>query len=92
MNEKTIKHAYSVICTLKEQYGVIKDHEIPPLVNLQTGEDVGFAVILKLVNTYEYTDSFLNEWKEKFCADEILISIRHNQLIVKFTIHYDKNK
>ena len=90
MNEKTINHAYSVICTLKEQYGVIKDYEIPPLVNMQTGEDVGFAVILELVNVYEYTGSFLKEWKEKFCADEFMISIVHNQLVVKFTIHYEK--
>lgn len=47
MNEnKTYEHAGEVIKAIQEEYakGVIKDYEMPPLVNMKTGETIGFAV------------------------------------------------
>lgn len=89
--EKTVEHAYQVICELKEKYadGVIKGHEIPPLVNIETGEDTGFAVIIYLANKYEYADDILNEWKELLHADEYTVTAKRNQLAVKFKVHYN---
>ena len=94
MEAKTAEHAYQVICALKEEYaeGVIKDHEIPPLVNIHTGQGTGYAVIIHLANKYEYTDDVLNDWKQRFKADEYSVTAKHNQLTVKFSIHYDKEE
>ena len=92
MNEKTVEHAYQVLCALKEEYedGVIKGHQIPPLVNIRTGEETGFAVNIQLANKYEYTDAVLNDWKERLHADEYTVTAKRNQLTVKFIVHYDK--
>ena len=94
MKEKTVEHAYQVICALREEYaeGVIKDHEIPPLVNIRTGQDMGFAVIVYLANKYEYTDAVLNDWKERLHADEYTVTAKRNQLTVKFSVHYDREE
>ena len=94
MNEKTVEHAYQVICALREEYaeGVIKDHQIPPLVNIHTGQDTGFAVIIQLANKYEYTDAVLNDWKERLHADEYTVTAKRNQLTVKFSVHYGREK
>lgn len=89
---KTEKRAYEVICALKEEYadGVIKDYEMPPLVNIHTGKHTGFAVIVHLANKYEYTGDVLNDWKQRFHADEYTVTAKHNQLAVKYSVHYDK--
>lgn len=91
MNKKTVKYAYLVICELSEEYanGVIKEHMIPPLVNLRTGQETGYAVIIHLANKFEYTDAVLNDWKKRLNADEYSVTAKHNQLKVKFSVHYD---
>jgi hypothetical protein len=45
---KTTEYAHEVIKAMKEDYadGVIKDFEMPPLVNMKTGKTIGFAVVL----------------------------------------------
>lgn len=93
MKDKTVEHACQVICTLKEECidGVIKEYMIPPLVNMKTGRETGFSVLIYLSIKYEYTDAVLNDWKERLHADEYVISVKHNQLIVKFIVHYDNN-
>lgn len=94
MEAKTKKQAYEVICALKEEYadGVIKDHMMPWLVNIKSGEQTGFAVIIQLANKYEYTDDVLNDWKQRFQADGYSVTAKHNQLLMKFSIHYDKEE
>lgn len=88
--EKTQQQAAEVVRSLQGIYaeGVIKSWEIPPLVNIKTGKDIGFAVIIYLASKYEYTNDLLNDWKEKLSADEYTISAKRNQLQVKFTIRY----
>ena len=89
MNEKkTVEHAASVIKAMQEEYakGVIKDWEIPPMVNMKTGETTGFAVVINVASKYDYTEDLLKEWKERFDADEYKISARRNQLWITFTI------
>ena len=89
MNEKkTTEHAWSVIKAMQEEYakGVIKDWEMPPLVNMKTGETTGFAVVINVGTKYDYTEDLLTDWKERFDADEYKVSARRNQLTLTFTI------
>ena len=89
MNErKTTEHAVSVIKAMQEEYakGVIKDWEMPPLVNMKTGETTGFAVVINVGTKYDYTEELLTDWKERFDADEYKVSARRNQLTLTFTI------
>ncbi len=88
--EKTVKYAKSVIETLKQECadGVIKDIGIPPLINIKTGENTGFAVILHVASRYDYTEKLLDKWKKRFGADEYSISARRNQLQIKFIVRY----
>jgi hypothetical protein len=94
MNEKTIEHAASVIKALKEKCadGVIKDHEIPSLCNMETGKTTGFAVILTLGTKFDYTNRILDEWKDLLKAEDYMISVRRNQLRVRFNVMFDKRK
>ena len=88
--KKTAEEAQEIVKSLQEIYanGVIKDWEIPPLVNIETGKDTGFAVIIHLAPKYEYTNDLLNEWKEKLSADEYTITVKKNQLQVKYIVRY----
>ena len=94
MKAKTIEHANKVICALQKEYpdGVIKDVEMPPLVNINTKEDVGFCVLIHLANKYEYTDDILKGWKKRVHADGYGVTAKHNQLAVKFYVHFDKKE
>lgn len=88
--KKTQQQAAEVVRSLQETYakGVIKSWEIPPLVNIRTGKDTGFAVIVYLASKYEYINDLFNDWKEKLSADEYTISAKKNQLQVKFIVRY----
>ena len=89
MNEnKTYEHASEVIKAMQEEYvkGVIKDYEMNSLVNMKTGETIGFAVVLQVSAKYDYRENLLNEWKERFEADEYQVSVKHNQLWLTFKI------
>ncbi len=94
MNKKTTEHAASVIEALKKKCadGVIKDYEMPSLCNMQTARETGFAVILTLSTKFDYTNRILDDWMEKFKADDYMISVRRNQLRVRFNVMYDKKK
>ena len=88
--EKTVKYANSVIEKLKQECadGVIKNFEIPPLINIKTFKNTGFAVILHVASKYDYSEKLLGKWKKRFGADEYSISARRNQLQIRFTIRY----
>jgi len=90
MNKKTTEHAASVLkeimAEVKEE--VIKDYEMPPLCDMDTAEQTGFAVILTLSTKYNYTSDVLNLWRERLAADDYIISARRNQLQVRFNVRF----
>lgn len=93
-NKKTTDYAASVVKSIKAEVneGVIKDYEMPSLCNFDTAKTTGFAVILTLSTKFDYTNKILDDWKERLCADDYMISVRRNQLRVRFNVMYDKKK
>lgn len=87
---KTIDNAANAIKNIQAEYSdrVIKGWEMPTLIDTNTLEDIGFAVIVYLASKCQYTDKLLEDWKNKLCADEYSISAKRNQLQVKYTIRY----
>lgn len=94
MSKKTTEHAASVLKEIKaETKGeVIKFYEMPRLVDMDTAEQIGFAVILTLSTKFDYTSNVLNQWRERLAADDYLISVRRNQLHVRFNVRYDNEE
>ena len=90
MKKKTIEHAASVVKEIKAEVneGVIKDCMIPTLCNMETGKTTGFAVVLTLSTKFDYTNTILDGWKERLCADDYMISVRRNQLKVRFNVMF----
>lgn len=88
-----LKEAVAAIGVIKAQYDaeVIKDYEIPPLVNTGTGAYTGFGVKLQLNTRYDYDEAMLTEWKRLLKADEWYISVKHNQLHVTFMVRYKED-
>lgn len=88
-----LKDAVAAIDTIKAQFEVevIKDYEIPPLVNTKTGEDIGFGVKMQLSTRYDYDEELLTEWKRLLKADEWYISVKRNQLHVTFKVRYKED-
>jgi len=91
---KTIEHAASVLKEIKAEIneGVIKDYEMPSLCNMQTAKETGFAVILTLSTKYDYTSAILDDWRKRLEASDYMISVRRNQLRVRFNVMYGKKK
>lgn len=87
-----LKDAVAAIGAIKAQFEVevIKDYEIPPLVNTNTGEDIGFGVKLQLNTRYDYDEEMLTQWKNMLKADDWYISVKRNQLHVTFKVRYKK--
>jgi hypothetical protein len=85
-----LKDAVAAIGVIKAQFEVevIKDYEIPPLANTNTGEYTGFGVMLQLNTRYDYDEAMLTEWKRLLKADEWYISVKRNQLHVTFKVRY----
>ena len=91
---KTIEHAASVLKEIKAEIneGVIKDYEMPTLCNMETARETGFAVILTLSTKYDYTSAILDDWRKRLEASDYMISVKHNQLRVRFNVMYGKKK
>ena len=91
---KTIEHAASVLKEIKAEIneGVIKDYEMPSLCNMQTARETGFAVILTLSTKYDYTSAILDDWRKRLEASDYIISVKRNQLRVRFNVMYCKKK
>lgn len=88
-----LKDVVAAIDAIKAQFEVevIKDYEIPPLVNTKTGEDIGFEVKMQLSIRYDYDEELLTEWKRLLKADEWYISVKRNQLHVTFKVRYKED-
>lgn len=91
---KTIEHAASVLKEIKAEVNsdVIKDHEMPTLCNMETCKETGFAVILTLSTKYDYTSAILDDWRKRLEASDYMISVKRNQLRVRFNVMYGKKK
>lgn len=85
-----LKDTVSGIEAIKAQYEeeVIKEYEIPPLVNLDTKEETGFAVKLFPYTRYDYDEKTLSVWKILLKADEWYISVKRNRLCITFMVRY----
>ena len=92
MSKKTIEHAASVLKEIKAEINpdVIKDYEMPTLCNMETARETGFAVILTLSTKFDYTSAVLDDWRKRLEADDYMISVKRNQLRVRFNVMYGK--
>lgn len=90
MNKKTIEHAASVLKEIKAELNpdVIKYYEMPALCNMETARETGFAVILTLSTKFYYTNTVLDDWRKRLEADDYMISVKRNQLRVRFNVLY----
>lgn len=92
--ENLLKNIVSAIGVIKNRFEVkvIKDYVIPPLVNLNTKQEIGFAVKLLLNTKYDYDEEMLTDWKRMLNADEWYISVKRNQLHIIFKVRYKEEK
>ena len=92
MSKKTTEHAASVLKEIKAEINpdVIKDYEMPTLCNMETARETGFAVILMLSTKFDYTSAVLDDWRKRLDADDYMISVKRNQLRVRFNVMYGK--
>ncbi len=88
--EKSDEQITRFIKELNEEYvdGTVKEIEVPPLINMKTGKQIGNAVIIYLSNKYDYSDEFLNFWKEKLGAISYSVSANRNRLKIKYIKRY----
>jgi hypothetical protein len=91
--DELLKHVVDAIYAIKAQFKVeiIKDYVIPPLVNIKTMQDIGFAVKLQLNTRYDYDEEMLTQWKNMLKADDWYISVKRNQLHVIFNVRYKED-
>jgi len=91
--DELLKDAVAAIDAIKAQFDVdvIKDCEIPPLVNMNTMQDIGFGVKLQLNTRYDYDEEMLTQWKNLLKADDWYISVKRNQLHVTFNVRYKED-
>ena len=92
MSKKTTEHAASVLKEIKAEVNkeVIKDFEMPDICNMETAMITGFAVILTLSTTFDYTNRIFDNWMKRLEADDYMISVTRNQLRVRFNVMYSK--
>lgn len=92
MSKKTTEHAASVLKEIMAELNpdVIKDYEMPTLCNMETARETGFAVILTLSTKFDYTSAVLDDWRKRLEADDYMISVKRNQLRVRFNVMYGK--
>jgi len=90
MAKKTTDRAFEVLKAIKAEVNidVIKDHEMPTLCNMETCKETGFAVILTLSTKYDYTSAVLDDWRKRLEAEDYMISVKRNQLRVRFNVMY----
>ena len=92
MSKKTTEHAASALKEIMAGLNpdVIKDYEMPTLCNMETARETGFAVILTLSTKFDYTSAVLDDWRKRLEADDYMISVKRNQLRVRFNVMYGK--
>ena len=92
MKKKKREHAVKVMKEIVAgvRPDVIKNYEMPTLCNVETARETGFAVILTLSTRYDYTSENLEDWRKRLDADDYIISVNCNRLLVRFNVMYGK--
>ena len=92
MSKKTTEHAARVLKEIKGELisDVLRDYEMPTLCNMETARETGFAVILTLSTKYDYKSEVLDDWRKRLEADDYMISVKRNRLLVRFNVMYGK--
>lgn len=86
--EQAAKALKEIMAELND--GVIKDYKMPKLCNFETAKETGFAVILTLSTKFNYTNKMLDDWKDRLDADDYMITVKRNQLIVRYDVMFKK--
>lgn len=88
-----LEEACQAIEKIKSEVGkdTIKYLELPPLVNIKTGEYIGFAVMLQLSARYRYSEETLIEWKTRLKADDWYVSVNCNRLFVTYKVRFKED-
>lgn len=89
-NKKTTEQAANALKEIMAGLNpdVIKDYEMPTLCNMETTRETGFAVILTLSTKFDYKSAILDDWCKRLEASDYIISVRRNQLKVRFNVMY----
>ncbi len=92
MAKKTTEQAAKALKEIMAELndGVIKDYEMPMLCNMETAKVTGFAVILTLSTKFDYTNKVLDNWRDRLSADDYMITVRRNQLRVRYNVMFKK--
>ena len=90
MSKKTIEHAVDVLRDMKEEiYGeFIEDSFIFRNFNYDTARETGFSVSLTLSKWEYYHSTILEMWRKWLEAEEYVVSVSQNQLIITFNVMY----
>jgi len=92
--DNLLKETVAAVGIIKAQYErkVIMDLDIPPLVNMNTGETKGFCVQMRLNTRYDYDEDTFTRWKRLLKADDWYITmkagVKRNQLHIIFKVRY----
>ena len=88
MKEKSIAYAASVAKEIIEEvnHGAIKEYEILPIFNVETGRDTGFAVIFTLSAKFFYLSTEFDAIRKRLMACDYMIKVTRNRLQVRFNV------
>lgn len=87
MTDKELIEAVEAI-KLEYDEDVVKDYQIVPLGNMNTGEQTGCAVILHLSGKYDYDEELITNWRRRLHAYDFYVNCKHNRLCMTFRIHF----
>lgn len=92
--DNLLKDVVAAIGVIKAQYEVevIKNYEIPTLVNTRTLQESGFGVKLQLNTRYDYGEEIFSQWKQLLNADNWFVSVTRNQLHIMFKVKFKDEK
>ena len=85
---KPIEHAASVVKEIMKEatHGAIKEYEILPIFNAETGRDTGFSVIFTLSAKFFYLSTEFDAIRKRLRASDYMIVVTRNRLQVRFNV------
>ncbi len=92
MNEKELlKKLNNDVDKIKKDTNrrLIKKHAIKPIFNFNLDyNSIGLSVVLTCGSGFELSNDMLNEWKERFGAENFYIKAEDYHIIVKYMVYY----
>lgn len=87
-----IEHWLSVMKEINEEVksGVIKDYEVPVFCYMGTERETMLPIVLTLSTKHEYHSTLIENWRKRLDAEDYMISVSRNQLIITFYVMYRK--